>query len=67
MISGIKNFVEKNTGFIIRLDDIAENMHWDFMDKAEKLFDEFNIKINLVAGLNENIKITTRKDLKFFD
>ena len=44
MISGIKNFVEKNTGFIIRLDDIAENMHWDFMDKAEKLFDEFNIK-----------------------
>ena len=42
-----------------------------FLDKnftdESSLFDEFNIKINLVEGLNENIKITTKKDLKFFD
>ena len=38
----------------------------NFTDESS-LFDEFNIKINLVEGLNENIKITTRKDLKFFD
>ena len=70
MISGIKNFVEKNTGFIIRLDDIAENMHWDFMDKAEKLFDEFNIKPVLgVIPDNRDPEFLSypKKNLNFWD
>lgn len=32
------------TGLMIRLDDIAENMNWDLMKKCEALFDEYNIK-----------------------
>ena len=44
MFSIIKNYITKNTGILIRLDDIAENMNWDLMEKVEKLFDKYNIK-----------------------
>lgn len=44
MIKFIKNFIAENTGVIIRLDDITENMNWHFMDKCELLFDKYNIK-----------------------
>ena len=30
----------KNTGILIRLDDIAENMNWDLMEKSELLFEK---------------------------
>ena len=38
------NFFKKNTGLLIRFDDIAENMNWQFMDESEILFDKYNIK-----------------------
>jgi len=38
------NFFKKNTGLLIRFDDIAENMNWNLMDKCEKLFSDYNIK-----------------------
>ena len=44
MFSKIKNYISKNTGILIRLDDIAENMNWDLMHKSEVLFDKYNIK-----------------------
>ena len=44
MISKIKNYISDNTGILIRLDDIAENMNWDIMDKSELLFDKYSIK-----------------------
>ena len=44
MINKIKNYVKNNTGFLLRLDDIAGNMKWEFMDEAEILFDQYNIK-----------------------
>ncbi len=44
MISNIKKFISHNTGMLIRLDDIAENMNWRLMEKCESLFDENNIK-----------------------
>lgn len=34
----------KNTGLLIRLDDIAPNMNWVLMDKCENLFLKYNIK-----------------------
>lgn len=40
----MKNFLSNNTGLLIRVDDIAENMNWKFMDQCELLFDKFNIK-----------------------
>ena len=44
MYKTIKNFVKTNTGILIRLDDIAENMNWDLMDRSEKLFKKYSIK-----------------------
>ena len=38
------NLVKKYTGLLIRIDDVAENMNWDLMDKSEKLFDKYKIK-----------------------
>ena len=44
MLLKIKNFIAKNTGILIRLDDIAENMNWDLMEKSELLFEKYSIK-----------------------
>ena len=38
------NFFKKNTGILLDLDDIAENMNWGLMDKCESLFEKHNIK-----------------------
>ena len=44
MFSKIKKYIAKNTGILIRLDDVAENMSWDLMKKLELLFDKYQIK-----------------------
>ena len=44
MLSKIKNYITDNTGILIRLDDIAENMNWDLMKKSELLFEKYGIK-----------------------
>ena len=36
--------LKKNTGLLIRIDDIAAHMKWDLIQKCEILFDELNIK-----------------------
>ena len=40
----LNHFISKNTGLLIRFDDVCENMRWDLMEKCEKLFDELNVK-----------------------
>ena len=44
MLSKIKNYITDNTGTLIRIDDIAENMNWDIMKKSELLFEKYSIK-----------------------
>ena len=44
MFAKIKNYISDNTGILIRLDDIAENMNWSLMEKSEILFDKYKIK-----------------------
>ena len=34
----------KNTGILIRFDDIAPNMNWEMMDKCQNLLNAYNIK-----------------------
>ena len=41
MFKRIKEYISENTGILIRLDDIAENMNWDLMKKSEVLFDKY--------------------------
>ena len=54
MFNKIKKHISDNTGFLIRLDDIAENMNWDMMEKVTNLFDKFKIKP--VLGIIPNNK-----------
>jgi len=44
MLNYLKNKITKYTKLLIRIDDVAENMNWNYMDKCEKLFDENEIK-----------------------
>ena len=54
MFYKIKKYVRDNTGFLIRLDDIAENMNWELMEEATILFDKFKVKP--VIGIIPNNK-----------
>ena len=54
----MKNNLSQFTGLLIRMDDIAENMKWNFMDRCETLFERFNIK-PLLGVIPEN------KDIEF--
>ena len=55
MLERFKKFVSENTGFLIRLDDIAENMNWHLMERSEVLFDKFKVKPILgVIPLNQD-------------
>ena len=60
MLNKIKKYLSENTAYLIRLDDIAENMNWDFMDRAESLFDKFNIKPVLgIIPNNKDVELLT--------
>tara|TARA_B100000315_G_C14550481_1_gene575506 strand:- start:712 stop:1479 length:768 start_codon:yes stop_codon:yes gene_type:complete len=54
MFSKLKNYIKENTGILIRLDDIAENMNWELMEKSESLFEKYQIKP--VLGIIPNNK-----------
>tara|TARA_B100001059_G_C17721391_1_gene520915 strand:+ start:71 stop:844 length:774 start_codon:yes stop_codon:yes gene_type:complete len=69
MTKFLQNFINNNTGIIIRIDDIAENMNWNLMEKCEILFDEYNIKPVLgVIPNNRDVELMNheRKD-NFWD
>jgi len=44
MFSKLRNYITENTGILIRLDDVAENMNWDLMEKLELIFEKYKIK-----------------------
>ena len=70
MIVKIKNYLKNNTGFLIRLYDIAENMKWEFMDEAEILFDRYNIKPVLgVIPINKDKELLSypKKNMDFWN
>ena len=54
MFNKIKKYISDNTGFLFRLDDIAENMNWDMMEQTTNLFDKFEVKP--VLGIIPNNK-----------
>ena len=58
MLKKIKRYISGNTGFLIRLDDIAENMKWEFMEKIEFLIlpvsqvPPFEVKQRYITEIN---------------
>ena len=66
MFSKIKNYIAENTGILIRIDDVAENMNWDLMKKSELLFDEYQIKpvLGVIPENKDNELLThPKKDI----
>ena len=49
----MENIINNNTGLLLRMDDIAENMNWNFMDDCEKVFDKINVR-PLIGIIPEN-------------
>ena len=69
MFSKIKNYITDNTGILIRLDDIAENMNWDLMEKCEALFDKYNIKpiLGVIPNNQDQELMSYPKKTNFWD
>ena len=69
MFKLIKKFISENTGILIRLDDIAENMNWPLMKKCEELFDKYNIKplLGVVSNNQDPELLSYQKNDNFLD
>ena len=69
MFSKIKNYITDNTGILIRIDDIAENMNWDLMEKSELLFEKYGIKpvLGVIPENKDNELLTYPKKNNFWD
>ena len=69
MFLKIKNYISDNTGILIRLDDIAENMNWDLMEKSEILFDEYKIKpvLGVIPNNQDQNLLSYPKKNNFWD
>tara|TARA_B110001452_G_scaffold244187_1_gene228081 strand:- start:3265 stop:4038 length:774 start_codon:yes stop_codon:yes gene_type:complete len=69
MIRLFQKFVKKNTGLVLRLDDISANMSWKYMDKCEVLFDKFNIKpiLGVIPNNQDPELLSHPKNSNFWD
>ena len=69
MLNKIKNYIKENTGILIRLDDIAENMNWDLMDKSELLFEKYKIKpiLGVIPNNKDNELLSYPKKNDFWE
>ena len=69
MLYSIKKYISENTGILIRLDDIAENMNWPLMKKCELLFDKYNIKplLGVVSNNKDPKLLSYEKNSNFWD
>tara|TARA_B100000214_G_scaffold71320_1_gene47704 strand:+ start:1082 stop:1441 length:360 start_codon:yes stop_codon:yes gene_type:complete len=69
MFKRIKEYISENTGILIRLDDIAENMNWDLMEKSEDLFDKYKIKpvLGVIPNNKDSELLSYPKKNDFWD
>tara|TARA_Y100000817_G_C16828514_1_gene532364 strand:+ start:442 stop:1212 length:771 start_codon:yes stop_codon:yes gene_type:complete len=69
MLSKIKKYITDNTGILIRLDDIAENMNWDLMKKTELLFEKYAIKpvLGVIPENKDNELLAYPKNNDFWE
>ena len=63
MFNAIKKKVSKYTGLLIRIDDIAANMNWNYMDKCEKIFDD----LETIVQKMDSGEISLEKSLELFE
>ena len=67
MFSIVKNYLKENTGILIRIDDVCENMDWNKMRHLESLFDKYSIKpvIGVIPNNKDDFFLTIR-EMKIF-
>jgi predicted deacetylase len=67
MLNILNKNLKKYTKLLIRIDDVAENMNWKYMDKCENLFDQNDIKPLVgVIPLNQDLELTKQPFNKNF-
>ena len=69
MLKKFKNYQSKNTGILIRFDDIAENMNWNLMERCETLFLKYSIKpvLGVIPKNQDEDLLTYPTNNKFWD
>lgn len=69
MLNFVKKYISENTGILIRLDDIAENMNWALMKRCEALFDKYDIKplLGVVTNNKDPELLSNQKNEAFWD
>ena len=69
MLKKFKNYQSKNTGILIRFDDIAENMNWNLMERCETLFLKYSIKpvLGVIPKNKDEELLTYPINSKFWD
>ena len=69
MLNSLKKYISENTGILIRLDDIAENMNWTLMEKCELLFDKYNIKplLGVISNNKDQSLLQYKKNDNFWE
>ena len=67
MFLRLKNYISSNTGLLVRLDDICENMNWEIMYKLEDLFKKYKIKpvLGVISNNQDKDLLSVRTVSKF--
>ena len=65
----MKNYINNNTGILIRIDDVCENMDWNLVQKLESLFDRYSIKpvLGVIPKNQDESFLTFPKNDKFWE
>ena len=69
MLSNLSNYISKNTGLLLMLDDICENMNLDHMSQLEDLFIKHKIKpiLGVIQNNKDSDLLSYPCNLKFWD
>ena len=65
----MKSYINANTGILIRIDDVCENMDWKLMEKLEILFDKYSIKpvLGIIPNNKDEQFLSFPRNDKFWD
>ena len=65
----MKSYINNNTGILIRIDDVCENMDWELMRKLELLFDDYSIKpvLGVIPNNKDEEFLSFSRNDKFWD
>ena len=65
----ISKFIDDNTGILVRIDDVAENMNWPIMKKVEKILNEYNIKpvVGVIPNNHDENLLSFPKESNFWE